>query len=126
MTCICLFLRKENPMNLGFKMGKNVERKFSDGNSGQLNTAGNINTITSGSSASIQITATLIGYYKQKERQNYTILALNKNSQNAKNIKFNFYKSKDSNLRENKNNSENVKYRGLTFTGNIKIIKQND
>jgi hypothetical protein len=119
---------KDNPMNMGFMMGKNIERKFQDGNSGQLNTSNfnNINTnnlITgnSSSSSNLQITATLIGYYKLKETQNYSILAL------GKNIKLDDKNKKDKNKKDkDKEKEEEEKIKNQNQNQNLKKNEKKD
>jgi hypothetical protein len=132
-------LIKENPMNMGFMMGKKIESKFQEGNSGQLNlnTSANINNINTNSliggnvsSNNLQIIATLIGYYKQKETQNYTILSIGKNMQiddkNKKDKKKKDKEEEDKEKEKEKNEKEKEKNEKQNLKKNEKkeIIQQ--
>ncbi len=83
--------KRETAMGLNFLMGKSncLERKISNLDTGFNNSlAGNTSNNHTGMNINlninnIQITANLIGYYKHKEVENFTIIGINRNINNA-------------------------------------------
>lgn len=92
--------KKESAVGFNFLMGKsnNLDKKLSSfdaglGSLGNNLAAGTQNTINNqlntNSNCNVQISATPIGYYKNKEIENFTILALNKKNLNVNNADLN-------------------------------------
>jgi hypothetical protein len=94
-----------NPMGIAFMSNRktaSMKNSVSESITGQLKNNDGDN-IAQANDNSNSVTATLIGYYKQNEEENYTILALNnKNNQNFDNNNDN--KKKDDKKKDEKSN----------------------
>jgi len=82
--------KKDSTVGFNFLMGKsnNLDKKLNSLDTGISNnlsaTQNSINNpVITNTNSNFQISATLIGYYKLKEAENFTILALNNRNQNA-------------------------------------------
>lgn len=98
--------KKDSALGFNFMMGKNnLEKKLNPFDSG-IGLSNNLaNTNVNNSNQNIQITATLIGYYKIKDNENYTILSLNNKSNNIENVN-NIGNKNDKNIKTNNSNND--------------------